>query len=76
MEEYTENHAVILKLLLELADKASHIDLSIGYVDSNRQCRKGIVIRSAPSTVVKAIVGNDRTRYCHLEADGLHIEPY
>ncbi len=76
MKQYSKAHAAILLRLMELAEDANHIDLSIGYVDAGRQCRVGIVVRHAPSGVVKAIINDNVVWCCHLENDGLHLEPH
>lgn len=60
--------------IMKLAKDTSPVTVSFGY-SKGGFCHKGLVIKSAPSSVIKAIVSDKRVFCAHLEEDGLHISP-
>lgn len=74
MKNYNEIHQEILLRIMELSTGAPVV-VSIGFV-KDQFCHKGLVIKSAPSSVVKAIINDERVFTAHMEPDGLHISPY
>ena len=52
-----EEQGELLTLLADIQRKSAPIELSIGWVDKNNTVQRGIVIRSAPPTVVRKLTG-------------------
>jgi len=75
MEKYSDSTKDILVRILELSQDSSPVVVSLGYTKDNF-CHKGIVIKSAPSSVIKAIINDERVFTAHVEADGLHISTH
>ena len=73
MRSYTDTDEEVLLMILEKSESTAPVEISLGYVSKDSQCRAGIVVRSAPSAIIKAIVEDERVFTTHLEADGLHI---
>jgi hypothetical protein len=74
MNKYSETAQAILLRILEFSQDSAPVVVSFGYVKENH-CHKGLVIKSAPSSVIKAIINDERVFCAHLETDGLHITP-
>ena len=75
MNKYCETTQDLLLRILELSQNSAPVVVSFGYV-KDQHCHKGLVIKSAPSSVIKAIIKDERVFTAHLEADGLHISPH
>jgi hypothetical protein len=74
---YSEVEKQVLLRILELSEETAPVQISLGYVSSeSNQCCKGIVIRSAPSKVIKAIVADERVFTTRLDEHGLHVETH
>jgi len=74
---YSDIEKQLLLRILELSEETAPVQVSLGYVSSkSNQCLKGIVIRSAPSKVVKSIVADERVFTTHVDEHGLHIETH
>lgn len=58
---------------MELSENTAPIEISFGY-EKNGMCMTGLVIKKAPSSVIKSIIADERTFIAHLEIDGLHVE--
>ena len=59
--------------ILELSEDTAPVVVSFGHTRDG-MCSSGLVIKSAPSAVIKAIVNDERVKTAHLEKDGIHIE--
>lgn len=70
---YSEAHFNIVKSIMEMSQDSAPVELAFGYVDVNNICTNGIVIRKAPSSVIKKIMALPYDMVTHLELDGLHI---
>jgi len=75
MKKYSDTTKDILLRILELSQNSAPVVVSLGYV-KDKFCHQGIVIKSAPSSVIKAIINDERVFTSHLEEDGLHISPH
>jgi hypothetical protein len=75
MEEYSEKEKKLVLRILELSADTAPITISFNYFKDN--CiRHGIVIKSAPSKIIKDITKDKNGFICSLESDGLHMQTY
>lgn len=74
MRKYSDVEFNLVKKIMELSTTTAPVELSIGYVDSKNQCQKGIIVKKAPCSIIRAIIDYDGV-IAHLEPDGLHILP-
>lgn len=70
-EQYTEKEKEVLNMILELSQKTSPVVISLGYVNKEGICRKGLVLKGAPPLIINELVKRDC--YLTLEEDGLHV---
>jgi hypothetical protein len=73
MKKYNTATQEVLLRIMELSEDTAPVIVSFGYTKGG-MCESGLVIKSAPSAVIKAIVNDERVTFAHLEDDGLHIE--
>ena len=57
----------LLNLIFDVAQDTAPVTVQIGRV-INQSCKKGIVIREAPSRIISELVANGY--YCDVEKDG------
>lgn len=72
-EKYNENTIKLVLEILNISTDTAPVNISFGYVDSNNQCRNGLVIKDAPGKVVKYIVNSPLVLTASVTPDGLHI---
>lgn len=60
--------------ILELSDSTNSVELSFGYTDSDKMCRKGIVLRKAAPKILTELV--QRGYSADVMLDGVHIYDY
>ena len=73
MKKYNSAIQEVLLRTLELSEDSAPVVVSFGYTKGG-MCHCGLIIKSAPPAVIKAIVNDERVMLAHLEEDGLHIE--
>lgn len=72
-EKYSENTKKLVLEILKVSEDTAPVNISFGYVDSNNQCRSGLVVKDAPGKVVKYIVNGPLVLTAPVTPDGLHI---
>jgi len=73
MKKYNSTIQEVLLRIMELSEDTAPVVVSFGHTRGG-MCESGLVIKSAPSAVIKAIISDERVTTAHLEGDGLHIE--
>jgi hypothetical protein len=69
-EKYSEKEKEVVLMILEKSTESAPVEVSFGY-SKNNQCMKGILLKKAPSSILKMLLDEGCT--LHLEEDGVHI---
>ena len=70
-EKYSEKEKEVVMMILEKSIEGSPVEISFGYTSKTNQCMKGILLKKAPSSILKMLL--DEGCILHLEEDGVHI---
>ena len=70
-ERYSNKEKEILLKILEMSERTAPVDISFGYTSKTNQCMKGILLKKAPSSILKMLLDEGCT--LHLESDGVHV---
>lgn len=70
-EKYSEKEKEVVMKILEKSTESAPVEVSFGYISKTNQCMKGILLKKAPSSILKMLL--DEGCILHLEEDGVHI---
>ena len=70
-EQYSDKEKVVVMKILEKSTESAPVEVSFGYTSKTNQCMKGIVLKKAPSSILKMLF--DEGCILHLEEDGVHV---
>ena len=58
---------------MEQSEGTSPVEISLGYVDGNNQCKNGMILKNANGKIVSFVVNHPNVMVASLKTEGLHI---